>query len=79
MGPGAGLDTLERRKLSCLCLVLNRIKRAGGDSREMGPKSVSKQRKVIICATGIYYLFIVYFKTLSVTLRIATYIYWDDY
>ena len=47
------------------------IKRAGGDLREMGPKSVSKQPKVIIWATGIYYLFIFYFKTLSVTLSIA--------
>jgi len=77
VGPRAGLDILGKKKVFCPCWDSNRIKGAGGDLRERGTKSVSKQPKVIICATGIYYLFIFYFKTLSVTLSIATC--WDDY
>jgi len=58
VGSRVGLDILGRRKVSCPCWDPNRITGAGGDLREMGTKSVSKQQKVIICATGIYYLFI---------------------
>jgi hypothetical protein len=59
-------------KSLALAGMRNALKRTEGNC----PKSVSKQQKLIICATAIYYLFIFYFKALSVTLIIARC--WDE-